>query len=222
MATRRKGDKPKLWSVPAGMWEGETVFIVAGGPSFNYEDARKIVGRRVIAINSAWEVAPFAEMTFFGDGRWYRGDASQKGKAWAKSNLEKLRSYSGILVSSDPSMLGRSNIRTLGRVAPPAWSNDPTRVTMSATSVTGAMNIATLAGAARIVLCGVDGKKTKDRVRHNHGAAYPWPFRPNSWDRHKKEFWQVRTALLKIVDVVNCNLDSYHDAFPREPLDKYL
>jgi hypothetical protein len=59
-------------------WRGQTVVIVGGGPSLTKEQVdaagHVVVGRaapKVIAINNAIELAPWADVLYFCDARWY-------------------------------------------------------------------------------------------------------------------------------------------------------
>jgi hypothetical protein len=71
--------KPDWW--PA--WEGETVVIVAGGPSTRDADLELVRGRaKVIVINNAWLLAPWADVLFACDAKWwevYKGAAEFAG-----------------------------------------------------------------------------------------------------------------------------------------------
>src|SRR5678815_316198 len=53
-------------------WRGETVFVVASGPSIATTNFELIRGRKIIVVNSAYEKVPFASMLYFGDGRWWK------------------------------------------------------------------------------------------------------------------------------------------------------
>ena len=61
----------KFWKVPR-MWEGETVAILAGGPSLTQAQVDYVKGKcKVIAINSSYLLAPWADILYFCDNRWY-------------------------------------------------------------------------------------------------------------------------------------------------------
>ena len=50
------------WSVPPGMWKGETVAVLAGGPSMNQQLADSVRQYKRIVVNNACRLAPDAEM----------------------------------------------------------------------------------------------------------------------------------------------------------------
>lgn len=61
------------WQIPLNLWKGEPCFILGGGPSLRGFDGERLRGRgRVIAVNEAGlTMAPFADVLFWADGRWY-------------------------------------------------------------------------------------------------------------------------------------------------------
>ena len=65
-----------FWPVPRE-WEGETVFIVGGGPSVLGVDLEVLRGRRVIVINSSVYAVPWADFLYFGDWRWWNEPENQ-------------------------------------------------------------------------------------------------------------------------------------------------
>jgi hypothetical protein len=70
---------PEWW--PA--WEGETIVIVAGGPSARDADLELVrVRARLIVINNAWLLAPWADILYACDEKWwqvYKGAVEFKG-----------------------------------------------------------------------------------------------------------------------------------------------
>ena len=54
-------------------WLGEKVFIIGGGPSLKNIDINLIQGKgRVIALNNAYKIAPWADWLLFADAEWYK------------------------------------------------------------------------------------------------------------------------------------------------------
>ena len=58
------------WTIPR-LWPGGTAFILGGGFSLLGFDGKRLAGRRVIAINNAWEIHPEAEILHFADKAWW-------------------------------------------------------------------------------------------------------------------------------------------------------
>lgn len=64
-------------------WGGETIVIVASGPSAGNEKLEKLEGRcKIIAINQSWQLVPFADILYGCDWDWwhrYKGVPNFKG-----------------------------------------------------------------------------------------------------------------------------------------------
>lgn len=62
----------QYWTVPEA-WHAATVVCIGGGPSLSAEQVEYCRGRaRVIAINDAYKLAPWADVLYFCDDRWWR------------------------------------------------------------------------------------------------------------------------------------------------------
>lgn len=208
-----------MWKVPRE-WVGQTAYIVAGGPSFTKDHAEALRGQHVIAINSAIATIPFAEVLLFCDKRWWTGHYGQNVQ-WKMCGRNTTKNFKGLIVSN-ARFMDDDRVKSLGKIKPPRWSRDPSILTSRWSSVTAAINYADLAGASRIVLCGVDGKLAHDGTRHNHGIHYPWALKPESFQRHAEEFQMAAVHLNGRVDVINANPFSWHDVWPRRRLEELL
>ena len=61
-----------IWRVPRD-FDGEDVVIVAGGPSVTQEQIDYICGKaKVIAINDAYRLVPWADVLYGADAKWWR------------------------------------------------------------------------------------------------------------------------------------------------------
>jgi hypothetical protein len=69
-------------------WEGKTVVCIAGGPSLTKEQlelvraARERDAVRVIVINDAYLIAPWADVLYFADARWAKWHVQGVDKSW--------------------------------------------------------------------------------------------------------------------------------------------
>lgn len=133
-----------LW-IPEPKWKGETAFIIGGGPSVIKQDLNLIRGRHVIAINTSYKVASWADYLIFSDDPWWR------------FNQPKI-SFSGHIVSVSAVSKGEKIWRRLERRKPPGMSDKPGTVTVNWTTMTAAIDLAAQLGATRIVTLGLDGK----------------------------------------------------------------
>lgn len=201
------------WRV-APLWQGETVFVIAGGPSVAELDLETIRGRKVIAVNSSYERAPFAQFIFFGDGRWHEDH---------KDNLE---SFAGRLVTvsnmpTDPRILKLKRFKPSGGLGF-AESNDT--LASQRTSLQGAMNLAAHLGAKRIVLLGADMARAANGRSHHH-KPHRWTNRPGNvtWDEQLPHLkWIVTPLARRGIEVVNCSLVSRITWWPKMSLSEFL
>lgn len=180
-------------------WTGETVVILAGGPSVLDLDLSLLLGHRVIAINSAWKLYPHADVLFFADGRWFE--------------RFKPNGFTGLCVTTgnvtDPTVM------SFAKVAPMHLATEPDKLALNRSSVTGAINLAVHLGAGKVILLGVDGKFVDGR-RHGHDDEYPWHFVAGSYEQQAAEFRQVASSIP--VPVINCSPVSDLDVWPRMSL----
>ncbi len=139
-----------MWTVPP-LWHGETVAIIGGGPSLRGVDLGRLpAGWRILATNNAHAILPRWDLHFFADDRWYRWNADRLGAPGLRVTVaDDLPAEAGILV------LGRTGDTTFRRSRAAALSTDPQTL---AGECSGGMsiNLAALAGAARIILLGFD------------------------------------------------------------------
>lgn len=201
-----------MWSVPR-QWPGETVFILAGGPSVLNQDLSLLKGRRVIAVKSSWIIYPDADVLFFADGRW-----------WKQPELRP-KAFAGMVVTT-AAEIGDPRALKLKKVAPNALSHDPRELALARTSTTGAINLAYhLTGPTRVVLLGVDGKLAADGRRHCHGLKWPWAkgAERQSFEDQAAEYRAIAPSAQKIgIDIINANPDSAIDAFRKLPFEECL
>ncbi|MBB2698953.1 UNVERIFIED_ORG: hypothetical protein GGI66_003630 [Rhizobium esperanzae] len=198
-----------FWTAPR-IWEGETVFVLASGPSVNGLDLSLLAGRRVIAVKSSWLTYPDADVLFFADGRWWKDPALRP------------KAFEGLIVSSAKE-ISDPRVKLVHKVEPGDLSEKPDTVALRRTSTTGAINLAVHFGASRIVLLGVDGKVTPDGPRHCHGRPWPWPLKAGCFDEQAAEYRQIAPSAERLgIAIVNANPDSAIDVWPRRPFPECL
>jgi hypothetical protein len=202
-----------LWTAPR-CWPGETVFILASGPSVKQLDLSPLKGRRVIAVKSSHLTWPTADVLFFADSRW-----------WRDPKL-KPRTFEGLIVSTATSIAdkaSRARIRMMLKRNPVALAEERHAVALERTSTTGAINLAVHFGAARIVLLGVDGKIAPDGTRHCHGVKWPYPLVETCFDDQAREYAAIAPSAERLgVEIVNANPDSAISVWPRKPFQDCL
>lgn len=205
---------PAAWDVPR-LWDGQTAFIVAGGPSASRHDLDELLlGQNVIAVNSAWKLVPRScKYVFFNDDRWWQKFGHLIPPAWRVGKLvttSKLRARG---------LLHLIKVKDLHEFDARARST----VFMKTTSISGAIGLAILLGATTIVLVGADGQLSADGRRHAHDDAYPWPLRKKSFASHGTEMLKLASLYKKAgVTVVNASPGSVYQAFPIVDLEDYV
>ncbi len=212
------------WSIPPE-WIGETAFLLGGGPSLSGFDAEILRGHgRIIAINEAGlTIAPFADVLFFPDPRWFewnfdRFDLFFGDRRITRQDPEKRTP------DCDPDLAARIKaalpdlfIDVIARETVAPISFDPMKVA----GVCGggnAINLAFLFGAPRIVLLGYDMKPNGHfHDRHKKNTT------PGNYDRFRRAITLMSVHLRnKGVEVLNATPDSGLDCFPMVELTDAL
>jgi len=202
-------------------WAGETVIIVAGGPSVAQQDLSLLRDHHVIAVNSSYERLPqcglpsphlpHIDILIFGDNRWWP--------------IHRDR----ILTLDCPIITVAQTVRhprvvTVRKNMPPGLSFNRDRLTTRRTTLSGAINAAAFkAPGGKIILLGADGKFGEDGTR-NHHTAHPFRHRPDCWQRHRDELITLRAGLAGLgITVINASPGSaLSDLWPVMTLQQAL
>ncbi len=199
-----------MGSVPKA-WPGSTVVCLGGGPSLTAEDVDYCRGKaRVIAVNDAYRLAPWADALYGCDVQWWK---------WHHG----VREFSGEKWSLEQPNWGNwhdrwSDIQLLKNAGDHGLSLDPTEIATGSNSGYQAVNLAVLYGARRVVLLGYD-MQTKGTQSHWFGhhpqrAGVVAPF---------AQFLESFKSLVKPladlgVEIVNCTPGSRLRCFPMATL----
>lgn len=133
------------WTIPRD-WEGETAFLLAGGPSLHGFDPSILSGWRSIAVNNSYLLHPAADILYFCDSAWY----SQHRKSVTSSFRGQIVTLSRLIATRDAHVLQLKNMGKYG------LSLDTAGLCHGSHSGYQAINLAFLLGASRIVLLGYD------------------------------------------------------------------
>lgn len=183
------------WSVPRS-WDGETVAIFATGPSLTQDHADACKDLRAIVVNNAYTLAPWADVLYASDLRWWDvhpGSYKFEGLKVSLTNKAVLKLENG----------GQSGI-----------DSRPTHLRSGRNSGYQALNLAVLFGAKRVLLFGFDCKskgKTHFFGRHPSGLERQHPY--GVWINHFNEAAPILKGLG--VEVWNCT-DSALNCFERK------
>lgn len=184
---------------------------MGGGPSLKGLNVEALRGRKVIAVNSSFAAAPFADFLFFGDSRW-----------WHLNSGAALKRIASRVVTNSPTVRDPRVLLMRKTRPPPGIVDERDSLAMQYTSMQAAMNLAVHLGAARLVLLGLDGQPAPDGATHHH-PPHPWPQRSNCWDMQAGSLRTTVKPLLKRgIDVVNANPGSAYSWWRKEPFAECL
>lgn len=204
-------------------WKGETVAILASGPSMTRAQADAVRGRcRVIAVNNQGidtecdgvmvpAFAPWADILFAADAKWWRcyHDRALKfagRKVTVRATLPWPEVYS--LVQSD---------------VHPTFDPRPTHLVSGGNSGYMAVHLAVHLGVRRILLVGFDMREGRDRRRHwfgNHPGRLNGRGNYAGWRHAFEKFAKVLHEMN--IEVLNCTVDTGLTCFRRVPLEVAL
>ena len=190
------------------LWPGETVAILASGPSLTQEDADYVRGKaRVIAINTSYQMAPWADVLYAADEKWWR---------WNKGVPEFHGMKYGLTKGSE-----RYGVTVLRRGVDTGLSLNPAVLSAGKNGGYQAINLAVLLGASRILLLGYDMQMGPNGKGHWH------PDHPNKSRANYQAFLSFFSTLVQPlkdagVSIVNCTTRTALHAFPKMALREAL
>lgn len=208
------------WTVPKD-WDGETVAILASGPSMNSAVAEKVRGKcRVIAISNQGipvqdhcgvvqsAVAPWADVLYASDIKWWNVYADRA----LKFAGMKLTMYHQSLHASVFSLFASGH-------AP--YDDRPTHIFGGNNSGFAATQVAIKRGAQRILLCGFDMKTVNGKEhnfnRHEGECNVPINGKYKKWI---ERFEALSSYTPKLgVTILNCTQGSALRCFPKVALE---
>lgn len=200
--------------VEAPWWDDRPLAIVGCGPSLRGFDHGKLCGPwRVLAVASALWKLGFADAAY--DQDWI----------WIENSVERLRTTPVPLYLVWPPSRSRRDAPSIpsaswiaGSLGDFTLSEDPRRVECGFTSGFGALNLARLKRARRIVLFGFDYRED-GRQHHADNDAYPWHLPGHlakHWPMWAGKFDHAVPQLVRDgVIVVNASPDSNVAAFSK-------
>lgn len=194
-------------------WPGETVVCVATGPSLTPEDVEYCRGKaRVIVINNAHELAPWADCLYACDAKWWHWHHGVKAFTNPKWSMDH-SAWNGYRVLYP-------DVRLLRNAGPDGLEHQPTGLKSGRNSGYQAINLAYHYGAKRIVLLGYD-------MQMSGGKSHYFGEHPNNqrspYDRFRRAFETIKKPLMKRgIEVINCTRRSALNTFPKADLREVL
>ena len=202
-------------------WSAGSTAILACGPSLTRAQAEHCRGRaRIVAVNCAIEVAPFAAALYACDARWWEHYG-----AAVPAGVERFTQ-----LPADPSDVAgrrqRAAVAQFGLNALPGYRGaglEPRGLRYGFSSGHQAINLAALFGARRIVLLGFD-MQPRDGREHFH-APHPWA-RLQPADKYAKHIAAMVVLASDCaaagVEVLNASADTALSCFRRVNLERAL
>lgn len=206
-------------------WERETAVILGCGPSLTYYDVRKVekwhdlgLGR-CVAVNDAYLLAPFADVLYFADYRWWLWHVEGLDKPRLKLSAHQVRQsldqFSGERCSmqSAARRVYDDRVHYLRNRDFPQHKNglslDPSYLVSGRNGGWQATNLAMLAGASVLALLGFDGVPARDGSTHFHDG-HPAGSHPIAWSAIQASFLDAAPAVRKAgVRLLNCTPGSW-------------
>jgi len=191
------------WTVPRD-WEGETVAVLASGPSMSQEVANMVRAARcrVIAVNNQAipttcdgkvlpALAPWADMLYAADVKWWMEHAVAA------------RAFPGLKVTVR-TVLPFDDVHSLEQSNLAPYDSRPTHVVSGGNSGYQAAHIAAQRGARRILLCGFDMRDVNGKKHWfgDHPGKLNTEQRYSQWVNNFANLAQALKALN--VSLINC------------------
>lgn len=193
-----------FWT-PEPIFRGQTVFVLASGPSLTQEVCDHLCGRPAIVINKSFRLAPWASVWFFTDG-WIFESHREDVANWAGEIITLSRAAKREMPDRVKRVRGEWT-----KGFPPLGS--PV-IRQGRSSGHTAVSLAVALGSARIVLLGFDMRMVEGREHHH--AEYTGP---RDLDIYQREFvpafagWNA-DAEQAGVRILNCTPGSAVTEFP--------
>lgn len=203
-------------SVPK-CWPESTIVCLGTGPSLVSEDVEACRHKaRVIAVNDAYRLCPWADALVASDYAWWlqhQGVPSFTGPKWSV----QYQTWTAGRRARFP------NVQLLGLDRETGISTDPSTICTGKNSGYAAMNIAVHYGARRIVLLGYDMGHPKGQPSHFFGEHHGSLQQKSPYQTFIANFRSTVKPLAALgVEVINCSRETRLDAFPRRPLREVL
>ena len=209
----------QYWTAPE-MWPESTFVIVAGGPSVtpaqvdcccNRQDRGSLV--RVIAVNDAYRIAPWADVLYFCDDKWWQWHA------------KKLADWRGLIVrlAGGQHDFGDARIKVLKNMDKAGLCPFRDGLHNGSNSGYQAINLAVHLGAKRILLLGFDMQAplVNGRPKTHWFGDHPGGTSPSVYSQMLPWFDSLVAPLAKRgVEVINCTPGSAIKVFPRAGIEE--
>lgn len=210
-------------------YEGETVVILATGPSLSEEQVNYVKGKaRVITVNNSYQLAPWADIHVACNDNWWD---------YYWKNDEVLRNMKADKYTRYQHQADEFGITFIDSIVKDGLSKDPSVIHINKGSGPIAINVATLSGFKKIILLGHDMKFANDyNGRYKKAGSTPRHYF-GEYPKEMQHFPQSKESVdnngviiglidayngmvkdLEGIDVVNCTPGSHLSTFRKSKL----
>lgn len=204
---RKPLPKKRTHSTPLALvpklWPGSTVVCLASGPSLTPADVDYCRGRaRVVAVKDTVRLAPWADVLYACDEKWWRAHPETAEFPGPKYALERTL---------------RPDVQTLRIAGDMGLELRPSGLCTGRNSGYQAINLAVHLGAKRIVLLGYDMQPTG--TQHHWFGHHPYSKQAPPYALFLPMFATLIEPLRAIgVEVINATRSTVLEAFPKMTL----
>lgn len=195
-------------SIPK-MWPGATVVCIGGGPSLSIEQVNLCEEKwkegkiRVIGINDAYRIAPWIDILYAADKKWWMEHSGVPNYKGLKIGIEE-----------DCRRFG-NDIHVMRNTGSKGLERNRDGLRTGSNSGYQAINLAFHLGASKIILIGYDMKLGKKDEKHWFGD-HPWRTTNIPFQSFLSAFPSLRKETNKEgVEVINCTPESALDSFKK-------
>lgn len=189
------------------LWPDGTIVCLASGPSLTTADAEYVRGKAdaVIAVNNAYQVAPWADCLYACDAKWWRWN-------WKQGASQ----FTGLKYAMTSEARNFPGVQILKNAGDKGLTRDPSELRTGKNSGYQAINLAVHFGAKRIVLLGYDMQG--DHFFGSHPDKSKPPFAVCL-----RNFSTLVSPLRDLgVEIVNCTRRTALKCFPQQALEDVL
>jgi hypothetical protein len=197
-------------------WAGRRCIVAASGPSLTPDVAALCRHERVLAVNDAYKLIPWAEVLYACDAGWidaHKGAPDFQGQRWTSHGMRPLNDKRRIA--------GRYDLHIIGGEDGEGFSLDPRCIHYGGNSGFQAVNLALLFGANPVILVGFDMQRVDGRD-HFFGNHPPGLIAPGPFGQWIENFRRAAALLPPEIRVLNATPNSALDAFPMVDLERVL
>ncbi len=193
------------------LWKGGRAYVIGGGPSLKGFDTSLLDGKHIVAVNNAYRLFPEAEALYFMDAVWYNWHAAE------------LMSFKGFMYTTARQLKDKTRLKHLKSDQKKGIDGRVDYIVRGSSSGYGGISVAIAYGVKEVILLGFDMCKDEEG-NHNYHNDHRRPVKDTIYeDTHILAFPSLVTPCAqKEITIINCNLNSAIDCFPKEELGNWL